>query len=99
MNIQNLIYMKLKGTNNRKMNPNIVCLPLVFFPISTHFTVPPEIPSALTVLKLGSFHCLSMVELWDLTANLKATYRRFTPNQSFQITLASSVLPRLPAQS
>ncbi|KAL0361861.1 UNVERIFIED_CONTAM: hypothetical protein Sradi_3870600 [Sesamum radiatum] len=45
---------------------------LVFFPISTHFTAPPEIPSAPTVLQLGSFHRLSRVEPWDLTANLKS---------------------------
>jgi hypothetical protein len=48
-----------------------VLSPLVFFPISTHFTAPPEIPSAPTVLKLGSFHRLSRVEPWDLTADLK----------------------------
>ncbi|KAK7322209.1 hypothetical protein VNO80_34936 [Phaseolus coccineus] len=52
--------------------PSRVLSPLVFFPISTHFTAPPEIPSAPTVLQLGSFHRLSRVEPWDLTANLKA---------------------------
>ncbi|XLT79712.1 hypothetical protein HN873_001465, partial [Arachis hypogaea] len=41
-------------------------------PISTHFTAPPEIPSAPTILQLGSFHRLSRVEPWDLTANLKS---------------------------
>ncbi|QHO30164.1 uncharacterized protein DS421_8g230990 [Arachis hypogaea] len=49
-----------------------VLSPLVFFPISTHFTAPPKIPSAPTVLQLGSFHHLSKVEPWDLTANLKS---------------------------
>ncbi|CAN4087043.1 unnamed protein product [Withania somnifera] len=39
--------------------PSRVLSPLVFFPISTHFTAPPEIPSAPTVLQLGSFHRLS----------------------------------------
>ncbi|KAK9041055.1 hypothetical protein V6N11_016179 [Hibiscus sabdariffa] len=34
--------------------PNRVLLPLVFFPISTHFTAPPEIPSAPTVLQLDN---------------------------------------------
>ncbi|KAF8401514.1 hypothetical protein HHK36_012454 [Tetracentron sinense] len=38
--------------------PSRVLSPLVFFPISTHFTIPPEIPSAPTVLQLGSFHRL-----------------------------------------
>ncbi|TYK08511.1 hypothetical protein E5676_scaffold323G00400 [Cucumis melo var. makuwa] len=48
--------------------PSRVLSPLVFFPISTHFTAPPKIPSAPTVLQLGSFHRLSRVEPWDLTA-------------------------------
>ncbi|CAN4125296.1 unnamed protein product [Withania somnifera] len=52
--------------------PSRVLSPLVFFPISTHFTAPPEIPSAPTVLQLGSFHRLSRVEPWDLTADLKS---------------------------
>ncbi|KAK5771380.1 hypothetical protein PVK06_047582 [Gossypium arboreum] len=34
--------------------PSRVLSPLVFFPISTHFTVPPEIPSAPTVLQLDA---------------------------------------------
>ncbi|TYH91273.1 hypothetical protein ES332_A13G106500v1 [Gossypium tomentosum] len=36
--------------------PSRVLSPLVFFPISTHFTVPPEIPSAPTVLQLDALH-------------------------------------------
>ncbi|KAL0685461.1 hypothetical protein Bca4012_052309 [Brassica carinata] len=78
--------------------PSRVLSPLVFFPISTHFTAPPEIPSAPTVLKLGSFHRLSRVEPWDLTADLKSHLQTLYA-QSFRITLASSVLPRLLAQS
>ncbi|KAK9660840.1 hypothetical protein RND81_12G200100 [Saponaria officinalis] len=74
-----------------------VLSPLVFFPISTHFTAPPEIPSAPTVLQLGSFHRLSRVEPWDLTADLKSHLQTLYA-QSFRITLASSVLPRLLAQ-
>ncbi|RWR98011.1 LOW QUALITY PROTEIN: hypothetical protein CKAN_02749800 [Cinnamomum micranthum f. kanehirae] len=67
--------------------PSRVLSPLVFFPISTHFTAPPEIPSAPTVLQLGSFHRLSRVEPWDWTADLKSHLQ--TPYaQSFQITLA-----------
>ncbi|KAG4165611.1 hypothetical protein ERO13_A13G086560v2, partial [Gossypium hirsutum] len=66
-----------------------VLSPLVFFPISTHFTVPPEIPSAPTVLQLGSFHCLSKVEPWDLTVDLKS-HLQMLYTQSFRITLASS---------
>ncbi|GFQ05810.1 hypothetical protein PHJA_002725100, partial [Phtheirospermum japonicum] len=75
-----------------------VLSPLVFFPISTHFIAPPEIPSAPTVLQLGSFHRLSRVEPWDLTADLK-NHLQTLYAQSFRITLASSVLPRLLAQS
>ncbi|XLS71521.1 hypothetical protein HN51_028386 [Arachis hypogaea] len=78
--------------------PSRVLSPLVFFSISTHFTAPPEIPSAPTVLQLGSFHRLSRVEPWDLTANLKSHLQTLYA-QSFRITLASSVLPRLLAQS
>src|SRR5690606_9202770 len=78
--------------------PSRVLSPLVFFPISTHFTAPPEIPSAPTVLKLGSFHRLSRAEPWDLTADLKSHLQTLYA-QSFRITLASSVLPRLLAQS
>ncbi|TYJ00668.1 hypothetical protein E1A91_A13G101200v1, partial [Gossypium mustelinum] len=36
--------------------PSRVLSPLVFFPISTHFTVPPEIPSAPTILQLDALH-------------------------------------------
>ncbi|KAL8523994.1 hypothetical protein ACS0TY_013813 [Phlomoides rotata] len=78
--------------------PSRVLSPLVFFPISTHFTAPPEIPSAPTVLQLGSFHRLSRVEPWDLTADLKSHLQTLYA-QSFRITFASSVLPRLLAQT
>ncbi|KAL8266665.1 hypothetical protein R6Q59_004009 [Mikania micrantha] len=78
--------------------PSSVLSQLVFFPISTHFTVPPEIPSAPTVLQLGSFHRLSRVEPWDLTADLKSHLQTLY-DQSFRITIASSVLLRLLAQS
>ncbi|KAL5130797.1 hypothetical protein HKD37_12G033796 [Glycine soja] len=78
--------------------PSRVLSPLVFFPISTHFTAPPKIPSAPTVLQLGSFHRLFRVEPWDLTANLKRHLQTLYA-QSFRITLASSVLPWRLAQS
>ena len=42
--------------------PSGVLSPLVFFPISMHFTAPPEIPSAPTVLKLSSFHRMFRVK-------------------------------------
>ncbi|TYJ12143.1 hypothetical protein E1A91_A11G328700v1, partial [Gossypium mustelinum] len=57
--------------------------------ISTHFITPPKIPSAPTVLQLGSFHRLSKVEPWDLMADLKSHLQTLYA-QSFRITLASS---------
>ncbi|KAJ9550588.1 hypothetical protein OSB04_014633 [Centaurea solstitialis] len=72
--------------------PTFLNSPLVFFPISTHFTAPPEIPSAPTVLQLASFRRLSRVEPWDLTADYKSRLQTLYA-QSFRITLASSVLP------
>ena len=35
--------------------PSRVLSPLAFFPISTYFTIPPEIPSASTLLKAWEF--------------------------------------------
>ncbi|CAN6476510.1 unnamed protein product [Victoria cruziana] len=78
--------------------PSRVLSPLVFFSISTHFTAPPKIPSAPTALQLRSFHRLSRVEPWDLMADLKS-HLQMLYTQSFRIMLASSVLPRLLAQS
>ncbi|KAF8728053.1 hypothetical protein HU200_018629 [Digitaria exilis] len=52
-----------------------------------HFTAPPEIPSAPTVLQLGSFHHLSRVEPWDLIADLKSHLQTLYA-QSFRITRA-----------
>ncbi|KAL4337529.1 hypothetical protein AHAS_Ahas12G0119300 [Arachis hypogaea] len=94
-----LSFKRIRGMSSPgKFRPSRVVSPLVFFPISTHFTAPPEILSAPTVLKRGSFHRLSRVEPWDLTANLKS-HLQMLYAQSFRITLASSVLPRLLAQS
>ena len=71
---------------------------LVFLPISTHFTAPPEIPCTSTSLKSRSFFCGAPVELKyftkDFLNRLQTLYA-----QSIRITLASSVLPRLLAQS
>ncbi|KAH7293549.1 hypothetical protein KP509_28G030300 [Ceratopteris richardii] len=46
----------------------------------------------------SSFHRLSGVEPWDLTADLRSHLQTLYA-QSFRITLASPVLPRLLAQS
>ncbi|PPS08013.1 hypothetical protein GOBAR_AA12630 [Gossypium barbadense] len=69
-----LSFKRIRGMSSLgkcQCQPSRVLSPLVFFPISTHFTTPPEIPSAPIVLKLGSFHRLSRVEPWDLTVDLK----------------------------
>ncbi|KAJ6939142.1 hypothetical protein NC651_005550 [Populus alba x Populus x berolinensis] len=61
-----------------------------------HLTALPEIPFALTILQFGSFYLLSRFEPWDLTTDLKShLYIYMFYAQSFWITLASFILPRL----
>ena len=71
---------------------------LVFLPISTHFTAPPEIPCTSTSLKPRSFFCGPPVELKNFTKDFPNRLQTLYA-QSIRITLASSVLPRLLAQS
>ncbi|CAN6866303.1 unnamed protein product [Brassica oleracea] len=52
--------------------PSRVLSPLVFFPISTHFTAPPEIPSAPTVLKLEALHPIILDNACILCINATA---------------------------
>ena len=87
-------FVPLAFVSHCQCRPNRVLSPLVFFSISTHFTAPPEISSTPTVLQLGSFHHLSKVEPWDLTANLKSHLQTLYA-QSFRITLASFILSQL----
>jgi multisubunit Na+/H+ antiporter MnhC subunit len=75
---------------SRNMVRALMCLELILNAVNINF--------APTVLQLGSFHRLSRVEPWDLTADLKSHLQTLYA-QSFRITLASSVLPRLLAQS
>ena len=44
--------------------------PLVFLPISTHFTATLGIPLSSSALKPTSFKCTSRVELWNFTPDL-----------------------------
>src|SRR5205085_10571481 len=44
--------------------------PLVFLPISTHFTATPGIPLASSTLQHGSLRCQPRVEPGDFTAHL-----------------------------
>ena len=72
--------------------------PLVFLPISTHFTATPGIPITSPALKpvslQSSSHLKSRTFTPDLTGRLRALYA-----QSFRTTLAPYVLPRLLARS
>ena len=72
--------------------------PLVFLPISTHFTATPGIPLTSPALKPDSIqsnsHLKSRTFTPDLPGRLRALYA-----QSFRTTLAPYVLPRLLARS
>ena len=72
--------------------------PLVFLPISTHFTATPVIPLSSPALKPDSIqsnsHLKSRTFTPDLPGRLRALYA-----QSFRTTLAPYVLPRLLARS
>ena len=50
--------------------PSKMPSPSVFFPISTHFTAPLEIPFTSTILKSSSFHCCFGVKPQALTIDL-----------------------------
>ena len=82
----------------RQYQPSKPPSPLVFLPISTHFTAKPGIPLTSAVLKQASIQSNSNLENWtftpDLTRRLHALYA-----QSFRTTLAPYVLPRLLARS
>jgi hypothetical protein len=54
----------------RQYQPRDSPSPLVFLPISTHFTATPGIPVSSDVLKLNSMKCSSRVEPGDLTPHL-----------------------------
>ncbi len=65
----------LAFVHERQLWPSRAPSPLVFFPISTHFTATPGIPSAPTTLKPCSFHCSNGVELHALTTDLQGRLR------------------------
>ena len=72
--------------------------PLVFLLISTHSTATLGIPNAPPALKSNSFGSSTEVEPRDYATNLPDHLRTLYA-QSFRITLASYVLPRLLARS
>ena len=59
----------------RQLKPSRPPSPLVFLPISTHFTATPGIPPTSTSLKLHSFNCNLWVEPIDFTADLQSRLR------------------------
>ena len=59
----------------RQLKPSRPPSPLVFLPISTHFTATPGIPPASTSLKLNSFKCSSRVEPVYFTSDLLSRLR------------------------
>ncbi len=72
--------------------------PLVFLLISTHSTATLGIPFAPPALKSNSFGSSAEVEPRSYATNL-SNHLRTLYAQSFRITLASYVLPRLLARS
>ena len=82
----------------RQLRPSKSPSPLVFFPISTHFTATLGIPLASSALKPCSLqsnsHLKSRTFTPDFNRRLPALYA-----QSFRTTLAPYVLPRLLARS
>ena len=82
----------------RQLQPSKPPSPLVFFPISTHFTATLGIPLTSSALKLYSIKSSSNLENWNFTPNLFSRLRALYA-QSFRTTLAPYVLPRLLARS
>ena len=82
----------------RQLQPSKPPSPLVFFPISTHFTATLGIPLTSSALKLYSIKSSSNLENWNFTSNLLSRLRALYA-QSFRTTLAPYVLPRLLARS
>ena len=82
----------------RQLRPSMSLSPLVFLLISTHSTATLGIPHTPAALKLHSFGSSSGVEPRNYATNLLNRLRTLYA-QSFRITLASYVLPRLLARS
>ena len=72
--------------------------PLVFLPISTHFTATLGIPLTSPALKPSSIQSNSLLERRTFTPDLNGRLRALYA-QSFRTTLAPYVLPRLLARS
>ena len=65
-----ILFAPLAFAPQRQMQPRNAPSPLVFLPISTHFTATPGIPVSSAALKPCSLGCSSPVEPGDLTSHL-----------------------------
>ena len=82
----------------RQLRPSKSPSPLVFLPISTHFTATLGIPLTSSALKPTSLQSNSHLKSGDFTPDLIGRLRALYA-QSFRTTLAPYVLPRLLARS
>ena len=82
----------------RQLKPSRPPSPLVFLPISTHFTATPVIPLSSPALQPTSIQSTSHLESRTFTSDLAGRLRALYA-QSFRTTLAPYVLPRLLARS
>ena len=82
----------------RQLKPSRPPSPLVFLPISTHFTATPGIPLSSPSLKSCSLQSRPRLENGGFTPDLQ-NHLRALYAQSFRTTLAPYVLPRLLARS
>ena len=82
----------------RQLRPSKSPSPLVFLPISTHFTATPVIPLSSPALQPTSIQSNSHLESRTFTPDLAGRLRALYA-QSFRTTLAPYVLPRLLARS
>ena len=82
----------------RQLRPSKSPSPLVFLPISTHFTATLGIPLTSSALKLSSLQSTPLLKKGAFTPDLKSRLHALYA-QSFRTTLAPYVLPRLLARS
>ena len=82
----------------RQLRPSKSPSPLVFLPISTHFTATLGIPLTSSALKPDSLQSRPNLKSWVFTPYLKSRLHALYA-QSFRTTLAPYVLPRLLARS
>ncbi len=65
-----ILFAPLAFVSPRQVDPREPLSPLVFFPISAHFTATPEIPLSSDPLKFSSIQCTLRVKPGAFTSNL-----------------------------